>query len=75
MHHLLCVLPYNCSTRFRLITSDHLNLDGNGICYLKIFKYGDYLPMTLSFYKGILFNQVLFVYLHVITDAHISPKK
>ena len=28
-------------------TSDHLNLDGYGICYLKIFKYGDYLPMTL----------------------------
>ena len=34
MHHPLCVLPYNCSTRFRLITSDHLNLDGKGICVL-----------------------------------------
>ena len=76
MHQLLCVLPYKCSTRFRLITSDHLNLDGNGICNLKIFKYGDYLPMTLLFYKGtILFNQVLFLYLHAITDAHMSPKK
>ena len=33
------------------------------------------LPMTLYFYKGILINQVLFLYLHVITDAHMSPNK